>query len=129
MPKKTKGCKKGASPVDETPAEKFVRASLNSNKVVVFVGSEDPFSMRALSALRRSGVKTKFMNSVMISGIQGEDDIRDYFLEITDGRSLPRVFVNGKFVGGASDLEYLEISGELQQLLKQAKCYKPVKPF
>ncbi|KAL5271460.1 hypothetical protein ACHWQZ_G001925 [Mnemiopsis leidyi] len=129
MPKKTKGCKKGASPVDETPAEKFVRASLNSNKVVVFVGSEDPFSMRALSALRRSGVKTKFMNSVMISGIQGEDDIRDYFLEITDGRSLPRVFVNGKFVGGASDLEYLEISGELQQLLKQAKAYKPVKPF
>ena len=42
---------------------------------------------------------------------------------------LPRVFVNGKFVGGASDLEYLEMNGELQQLLKQAKCYKPVKPF
>ena len=42
---------------------------------------------------------------------------------------LPRVFVNGKFVGGASDLEFLEITGELQDLLKQAKCYKPVKPF
>ena len=33
-------------------------------------------------------MKTKSMNSVMISGIQGEDDIRDYFLEITDGRSV-----------------------------------------
>lgn len=129
MPKKTKGCKKRASPVNESPAEKFVRESLSSNKVVVFVGSEDPFSMRALAALRRSGVKTKSMNSVLISGLQGEDDIRDYFLEITDGRSLPRVFVNGKFVGGASDLEFLEITGELRALLKQAKCYKPVKPF
>jgi len=129
MPKKTKGCKKGASPVNETPAEKFVRESLNSNKVVVFVGSEDPFSMRALSALRRSGVKTKLMNSVLISGLQCEDDIRDHFFEITDGRSLPRAFVNGKFVGGASDLEFQEVTGELQALLKEEKCYKQVKPF
>ena len=33
-------------------------------------------------------MKTKSMNSVLISGLQGEDDIRDYFLEITDGRSV-----------------------------------------
>lgn len=129
MPKKTKGCKKGASPVNESVAGKFVRESVSSNKVVVFVGAEDPFSIRALAALRRSGVKTKLMSSVLISGLQTEEDIRDHFLEVSDGRSLPRVFVNGKFVGGASDLEFLEITGELQDLLKQAKCYKPVKPF
>ena len=38
-------------------------------------------------------MKTKSMNSVMISGIQGEDDIRDYFLEITDGRSVSLVLL------------------------------------
>ena len=55
------------------------------------------------------------------------------YLQVTRSHNncfqLPRVFVNGKFVGGASDLEFLEITGELQDLLKQAKCYKPVKPF
>ena len=30
------------------------------------------------------------MNSIQISGLKGEDDIRDYFLEITDGRSVSK---------------------------------------
>ena len=43
-------------------------------------------------------MKTKSMNSVMISGIQGEDDIRDYFLEITDGRSVSLVLLTVLFI-------------------------------
>lgn len=124
-----KGCKKDDLPLDETPAVKFVRESIDSNKVVVFIASEDSFSLRALSALRRSGVKTKVLTSFDIKGSPEEDNIRDRFLEISDGRSLPRVFIKGKFIGGASDLEYLEMTGELKEILKQAKCFKATKPL
>jgi len=42
---------------------------------------------------------------------------------------LPRVFLNGKFIGGARDLEFLEMTGELETLLKEGKAFKPVKPL
>lgn len=31
------------------------------------------------------------------------DAIQDYMLSLTGGRSVPRVFINGKFVGGCDD--------------------------
>eukprot|EP00116_Pleurobrachia_bachei_P003152 sb/3463414/ len=86
-------------------AERFVKESITSNKVVAFIGAQDPFSHRALSALRRCGVRQKMLTRIVITDVDQEETIRDCFLEITDGRSTPRVFLNGKFIGGASDLE------------------------
>lgn len=41
-------------------------------------------------------------------------------LEITDGqRTVPQIVINGKLIGGFSDLKRLNDSGELDVLLKQ----------
>lgn len=35
------------------------------------------------------------------------------------GRTVPRIFVHGQFIGGADDVTAKDASGELQALLKQ----------
>jgi len=44
-------------------------------------------------------------------------DIQDALHEITGARSVPRVFVGGKFIGGGDDTAAKAASGELAQLL------------
>lgn len=45
------------------------------------------------------------------------DKIQDYLLQLTGGRSVPRVFIGGKFIGGGDDTVRMKKSGELQKLL------------
>jgi len=47
-------------------------------------------------------------------------EIQDYLQKKTGARSVPRVFVNGKFIGGGDDTVKLEKTGELKQVLEGA---------
>ena len=47
-------------------------------------------------------------------------EIQDYLLKLTGGRSVPRVFIGGKFVGGGTDIKELHQKGTLKTLLKEA---------
>lgn len=38
--------------------------------------------------------------------------------EITDATTVPRVFVDGKFIGGGTEVKQLNKSGELKKLLR-----------
>lgn len=46
--------------------------------------------------------------------------IQDALLDVTGGRSVPRVFVGGRFIGGGDDTAAKASSGELLRLLKAA---------
>ena len=52
-----------------------------------------------------------------IEGRPDMDEIQDKLLELTGARSVPRVFINGKFVGGGSEMKALKESGKLQELI------------
>lgn len=52
------------------------------------------------------------------------DDIQDALLEKTGGRSVPRVFVGGKFIGGGDDTAAKAANGELERLLKEQGLIK-----
>lgn len=45
-------------------------------------------------------------------------NMQDYLKEKTGARSVPRIFIGGKSIGGNDDSERLEKSGELQKLMK-----------
>jgi glutaredoxin 3 len=45
-------------------------------------------------------------------------DIQDALNELTGARSVPRVFVDGKFIGGGTDVKKLCETGELQKMLQ-----------
>lgn len=44
--------------------------------------------------------------------------IQNILGEITDASTVPRVFVDGKFIGGGTEVKKLNESGELKKLLK-----------
>lgn len=43
--------------------------------------------------------------------------IQEYLAEITGQRTVPNVFIDGKHIGGCSDVQSLESSGKLASLL------------
>ena len=45
--------------------------------------------------------------------------IQDYLLSITGGRSVPRVFIDGEFIGGGDDTDALARSGKLEIMLRE----------
>lgn len=51
-------------------------------------------------------------------------DIQDALGEITGARSVPRVFIGGKFIGGGDDTAAKASNGELKQLLVAAGVVK-----
>ena len=48
------------------------------------------------------------------------DAIQDYLKKITGARSVPRVFIGGKCIGGGSETRSLQDQGKLVPLLKEA---------
>lgn len=50
-------------------------------------------------------------------------DLQDRLLEMTGGRSVPRVFVGGEFLGGCDDTMAAHASGEFETKLRAAGAY------
>lgn len=46
------------------------------------------------------------------------NDIQDELQNLTGARSVPRVFVDGKFIGGGTDVKKLYENGELAKMLQ-----------
>ena len=84
----------------------------------VFSKTYCPFCVKAKRALETVLPREKI--SVMeLESRPDCADIQDYLMSITGGRSVPRVFVAGKFIGGGDDTEALARSGKLKEMLEQ----------
>ncbi len=46
--------------------------------------------------------------------------VQDALLKMTGGRSVPRVFVDGKFIGGGDDTAAMARDGRLKEMLSSA---------
>lgn len=60
---------------------------------------------------------------VELNQLDNMSELQDRLLEMTGGRSVPRVFVGGKFIGGCDDTMAAHASGEFEKLLKDAGAY------
>lgn len=83
---------------------------------MVFSKSYCPFCTKAKRALDNVLPREKY--TVMELDTRSDcAAIQDYLLDITGGRSVPRVFVAGKFIGGGDETDAMARSGQLKQLL------------
>ena len=57
------------------------------------------------------------MKIIEIEDMPEADAIQDYCGKVTGGRSVPRVWIDKKFIGGGDDVEKAFKSGELQKML------------
>ncbi|XP_038072394.1 glutaredoxin-like [Patiria miniata] len=95
----------------------FVDAAIADNKVVVFSKTYCPYCKKAKSALNDVGLKG--YKIIEIENMDNMDAIQDYMLQLTKGRSVPRVFIGGKFVGGGDEVAQLKSQGKLKPMLQE----------
>ncbi len=94
-----------------------IEKDIKNNKVVIFMkGTVDQpqcgFSGRAVQTLQSYGVAVKGHN------VLASEELRQGIKEFTNWPTIPQIFINGEFVGGADILAEMHENGELAQLLK-----------
>uniref|UniRef100_A0A914UWY6 Glutaredoxin domain-containing protein n=1 Tax=Plectus sambesii TaxID=2011161 RepID=A0A914UWY6_9BILA len=101
-------------------AKEFVDKMVNGKKVVVFSKSYCPYCHKAKSALQSFKLPAEVLEWIELDerGDLDGDAIQDYLLSVTGGRSVPRVFIGGKFFGGGDDTAAARKNGTLEKLLK-----------
>ncbi|XP_002154935.1 glutaredoxin-2, mitochondrial isoform X1 [Hydra vulgaris] len=96
-------------------AEIFVKEQIDSNFIVVFSKTYCPYCTMAKKAL--DDVNATYT----VLELENRDDcqdIQDVLMDMTGARTVPRVFINRKFIGGGTDLKMLQENGELKELVK-----------
>jgi len=101
-------------------AQSVVDDAIAKNPVMVFSKSYCPYCVKAKKALETVLPRDKY---VVMELDQRADcaEIQDYLLELTGARSVPRVFVAGKCIGGGDDTAAMARSGALKKMLEDNK--------
>jgi len=94
-----------------------IEKDIKSNKVVIFMkGTIDApmcgFSGKAVQILKSYGVPVKGFD------ILSNEELRQGIKEFTNWPTIPQIFINGEFVGGADIITEMHENGELKELLK-----------
>lgn len=97
--------------------KKVVDDILAEHKIVVFSKSYCPYCTKAKQALH------KLIDAAKIFVLEIEDrpdmnSLQNELASRTGGRSVPRVFVDGEFIGGGDETAALAASGELRRMLE-----------
>ncbi|KAG9487994.1 hypothetical protein GDO78_007673 [Eleutherodactylus coqui] len=98
-------------------AQNFVVSKVCASKVTVFLKPSCPYCIRAKDILQKCTFKEGHLQCINIAGLDILDSVQDYFLQTTGERTVPRIFIGEKCIGGCSDLVALEGSGELEKML------------
>ncbi|WIA23563.1 hypothetical protein OEZ85_000288 [Tetradesmus obliquus] len=103
----------------------WMHGKVANNKVVVFSKSYCPYSHKAKRALL-SLLAPEQMLVVEVdqlpqhdSGDIEADTLMDALAQVTGARTVPRVFIGNKFVGGGDDTARLAENGKLRKLLAE----------
>jgi monothiol glutaredoxin len=94
-----------------------IRETVTGHPVVLFMKGSPQFpqcgfSASAIQILKASGVDKPFTVDVL-----QDEEIRQGIKEYANWPTIPQLYVNGEFVGGADILREMYQSGELQQIV------------
>ena len=100
--------------------EQFIENEVKGNEVVLFMKGTPQFPMCGFSGqvvqiLDHLGVSYKGLN------VLESDDLRDGIKVYSNWPTIPQLYVNGEFIGGADIMREMYEAGELQPLLARQK--------
>ncbi|KAM0791629.1 hypothetical protein ACM66B_006068 [Microbotryomycetes sp. NB124-2] len=91
-----------------------VEDKIKINKIVVFSKSYCPYCKRAKALLDSLGEKYE---AIELDLMDEGSDWQAYLADKTGQRTVPNIFINQAHIGGSSDLQEKNDSGELKKLL------------
>merc|ERR1711994_321308 len=77
-----------------------------------------PFCKKAKQVLQKYNIQPDKIEIMEIDNDEDCNEIQEFMKKLTGGRSVPRVFIGGKFVGGGDETEAAHRDGKLQALLE-----------
>ncbi|HET8733219.1 MAG TPA: glutaredoxin 3 [Anaeromyxobacteraceae bacterium] len=80
--------------------------------VKVYTKSACPYCVRAKALLDRKGVAYEEIDA------EHDDALRTWLVEATGQRTVPQIFVDGRSLGGFSDVDALDRQGRLDAILR-----------
>ena len=81
-------------------------------KVQIYSKKNCPFCVRAKALLDRKGVPYEEIDA------EGNDELRVWLAEASGQKTVPQIFVDGRPLGGFSDIDALDRQGKLDPLLR-----------
>jgi monothiol glutaredoxin len=101
--------------------QQLIKEQVTSNPVVLYMkGTPDfpqcGFSAGAVQILQAAGI-SKFFSVDVLSNPEIREGVKVY----ANWPTIPQLYINGEFIGGADIMREMYQSGELQQLLKDVK--------
>ncbi|XP_029356330.1 glutaredoxin 2 isoform X1 [Echeneis naucrates] len=98
----------------------YVQEVVSQNCVVIFSKTTCPYCKMAKNVFNEIGATYKIIE---IDEHNDGKRLQEALAQITGARTVPRVFVNGKCIGGGSDTKQLHQQGKLVPLIEQcAPC-------
>ncbi len=81
-------------------------------RIQIYTKHVCPYCVRAKALLDRKGVRYEEIDA------EGDDALRAWLVEATGQRTVPQIFVDGRPLGGFSDIDALDRRGELDPILR-----------
>jgi glutaredoxin 3 len=81
-------------------------------KVTLYTKDYCPYCVRAKRLLDKKGIAFEEVN------VEGRDELRVWLVEATGQRTVPQVFVDGRALGGFTDIDALDRQGRLDPILR-----------
>jgi glutaredoxin 3 len=87
-------------------------AEMEQREIAIYVKAGCQRCWRAKRLLRRRSYAFKVID------VSGDDELRNWLVEATGGKTAPQVFVDGRLVGGFAVVRALDTSGNLERLVR-----------
>lgn len=82
-------------------------------EIIIYSTAHCPYCVQARNLFQRKGVDFQEIK------VDENPEKRDEMIEKTQRRTVPQIFINGRYIGGCTDLYALDFKGELDKLLEE----------
>jgi len=98
-------------------AHEKIDATVKGNPVVLYMKGTPSFPMCGFSGTAVQILKACGVEQITAVNVLEDDEIRQGIKDYANWPTIPQLYVNGEFIGGADIMREMYQSGELQELL------------
>ena len=106
----------------ELSVHDHIQHLIYQHPVMVFSKSDCPYSVAAKRTLSKYKLGKNYYVLELDRFPSKEDDYLQELGKLTGASTVPRVFINGRCVGGGQDIVALDRRGDLKRLLLEARA-------
>ena len=102
-----------------------IQELMSANRVVLYMKGTPQFPQCGFSALAVEILKRCEVNDFKTVDVLADSEVRQGIKEFSDWPTIPQLYVDSEFIGGADIMKELYENGELQDVLRPKEAANP----